>query len=58
VSEFRIFCIAAFVGAGLFAASANHGLTYPELRHNPVAMIACALFFGFAAVALFGRRAA
>lgn len=54
MTEFRIFCIGGFVGAGLISAAGNRGWINPG---DPfVQTIAGALLAGFLAVIMFGKR--
>lgn len=56
MSDFRRFCIGAFIGIGLEAAAINHGLAEPKMPVADALLIA-AFTLGFAVVALLGRRA-
>lgn len=56
MSEFRIFCVAAFIGSGLLAFAVNHGLASAAFKGRPDAILVMAFIFGCSAVALFGKR--
>ena len=54
MSEFRIFCIALFVGMGLAAALHNH----TGFDAEPIGIILMGLSIASGSVALFGKRKA
>lgn len=56
MSEFRIFCIAAFVGSGLFAAFMNHIVKAPSTGDEAIHTLLMLVLFGCLGVAFFGKR--
>ena len=57
MSEFRIFCLWAFFGSGLFSAFMNHVVKPPRTGNEAVEGIVMMLLFGCVGVAFFGKRA-
>lgn len=56
MSEFRIFCISAFCGTGLFAAFMNHVVKAPHTGSEATTGLTMLLLFGCLGVAFFGKR--
>jgi hypothetical protein len=57
MSEFRLFCIGAFIGMALFAVADNHGLVVTAANHrNPLVMAVSGFLLGCVAVGLLGKK--
>jgi hypothetical protein len=55
VSEFRIFCIVAFVSMALVVAASDHGLV-AKPTDGAAGLVGLGFMLGCAAIALFGKR--